>query len=63
MVPVHTNATLAQAARVMAQSKVKRLPVVNDEGLLEGVVSRSELLKVFLRDDEDIAGEVRRPSG
>jgi CBS domain-containing protein len=59
-VTVHANATLAQAARVMARRKVKRLPVINDEGLLEGVVSRSDLLKVFLRDDEDIAGEVRR---
>jgi osmotically-inducible protein OsmY len=29
-------------------------------GLLEGVVSRGDLLKVFLRDDEDIAEEVRR---
>ncbi|MDX2545128.1 CBS domain-containing protein [Streptomyces sp. WI04-05B] len=59
-VTVHPDATLAQAARVMARSRVKRLPVVDDRGLLKGVVSRSDLLKVFLRDDEDIAGEVRR---
>jgi hypothetical protein len=44
----------------MARRKVKRLPVVNDEGLLEGVVSCADLLKVFLRDDEDLAEEVRR---
>ena len=59
-VTVHPDATLAQAARIMAQRKVKRLPVVNDEDLLEGVVSRADLLKVFLRADEEIAGEVRR---
>ncbi|MGQ4425112.1 CBS domain-containing protein, partial [Streptomyces violaceoruber] len=35
-VTVHPDATLAQAARIMAQRKVKRLPVVNAEGLLEG---------------------------
>ncbi|MER5518378.1 CBS domain-containing protein [Streptomyces sp. NPDC002763] len=58
-VTVHPNATLAQAARIMAQRKVKRLPVVNAEGMLEGVVSRSDLLKVFLRDDEELAEEVR----
>ncbi|MFF5143013.1 CBS domain-containing protein [Streptomyces sp. NPDC013157] len=58
-VTVHPNATLAQAARIMAQRKVKRLPVVNDESLLEGVVSRSDLLKVFLRGDEELAEEVR----
>lgn len=44
----------------MARSRVKRLPVVDDRGVLKGVVSRSDLLKVFLRDDEDIADEVRR---
>ncbi|MGW7409977.1 CBS domain-containing protein [Streptomyces sp. NPDC054833] len=53
-------ASLGQAARIMALHKVKRLPVVDDEGELQGIVSRSDLLKVFLRDDEDIAEEVRR---
>ncbi|KOG87852.1 CBS domain-containing protein, partial [Streptomyces varsoviensis] len=59
-ITVHADATLAQAARVMARRGVKRLPVVDRHGLLEGVVSRSDLLKVFLRDDEDIAEEVTR---
>ncbi|MFF7125624.1 MULTISPECIES: CBS domain-containing protein [unclassified Streptomyces] len=57
---VRANATLAEAARIMARGGVKRLPVVDEIGLLEGVVSRADLLKVFLRDDEDIAEEVRR---
>ncbi|GGN80039.1 hypothetical protein GCM10011579_065140 [Streptomyces albiflavescens] len=57
---VHANATLAQAARIMARARVKRLPVVDDLGMLEGIVSRTDLLKVFLREDEDIAEEVRR---
>ncbi|MCC5477817.1 CBS domain-containing protein [Streptomyces barringtoniae] len=59
-VTVRANATLAEAARAMAQEGVKRLPVVDDAGLLAGIVSRTDLLKVFLRDDEDIAEEVRR---
>ncbi|WP_405933226.1 CBS domain-containing protein [Streptomyces sp. NBC_00827] len=59
-VTVPAYASLAQAARIMARSKVKRLPVVDDEGRLKGIVSRSDLLKVFLRDDEEIAEEVRR---
>ncbi|MEU6276547.1 CBS domain-containing protein [Streptomyces populi] len=59
-VTVRANATLAQAARVMARAKVKRLPVVDELGGLQGVVSRGDLLKVFLRGDEDIAEEVRR---
>ncbi|MFF4161246.1 CBS domain-containing protein [Streptomyces sp. NPDC001678] len=58
-ITVHGHATLAEAARVMARQGVKRLPVVDPEGKLAGIVSRSDLLKVYLRDDEDIAREVR----
>ena len=57
---VRADAGLAEAARTMAHRKVKRLPVVDAEGRLEGVVSRSDLLKVFLRPDADIEEEVRR---
>ncbi|MGQ4388662.1 CBS domain-containing protein [Streptomyces sp. SAS_270] len=57
---VPAYASLGQAARIMALHKVKRLPVVDDDGDLQGIVSRSDLLKVFLRDDEDIAEEVGR---
>ncbi|MFE7548715.1 CBS domain-containing protein [Streptomyces gardneri] len=59
-VTVHADATLAEAARIMAIRRVKRLPVVNDIGMLEGVVSRSDLLKVFLRSDGEIEEEIRR---
>jgi CBS domain-containing protein len=59
-VTVHADATLAEAARIMALRRVKRLPVVDDVGMLEGVVSRGDLLKVFLRADDDIAEEVRQ---
>ncbi|MFD4502834.1 CBS domain-containing protein [Streptomyces sp. NPDC058457] len=59
-ITVHPGATLPEAARTMARHGVKRLPVVDADGLLRGVVSRADLLKVFLRDDEDIADEIRR---
>ncbi|MFF8378430.1 CBS domain-containing protein [Streptomyces sp. NPDC015661] len=59
-VTVHPDATLAEAARIMAKRRVKRLPVVNGLGMLEGVVSRSDLLKVFLRTDGEIEEEIRR---
>lgn len=58
-VTVHPGATLAQAARLMARHKIKRLPVVDDDGVLRGIVSRSDLLRVFLRPDHDIAEEIR----
>ncbi|GAA1248486.1 CBS domain-containing protein [Kitasatospora nipponensis] len=58
-ITVHPDATLAQAARAMAHAHVKRLPVVDAEARLVGVVSRSDLLKVYLRRDEDIEADVR----
>ncbi|MGC0327989.1 CBS-domain-containing membrane protein [Streptomyces sp. SAI-170] len=58
-VTVHADATVAEAARIMAHRHVKRLPVVDRAGLLQGVVSRSDLLKVFLRPDEEIAEEIQ----
>ncbi|KND28627.1 CBS domain-containing protein [Streptomyces acidiscabies] len=59
-VTVHADATLPEAARIMARRRVKRLYVIDAEGYLEGVVSRADLLKVFLREDTELADEVRR---
>lgn len=59
-VTVRADVPLAQAARLMAERCVKRLPVVDDGGRLEGIVSRADLLRVFLRSDDDLADEVRR---
>jgi CBS domain-containing protein len=44
-VTLRANTTLAQAAAVMADRHLKRLPVVDDQGQLVGMVSRSDLLK------------------
>ncbi|MER7348392.1 CBS domain-containing protein [Streptomyces aurantiacus] len=59
-VTVSPDTTLAAAARTMSRERIKHLPVVDEQGGLVGIVSRADLLKVFLRDDEDIAEEVRR---
>ncbi|ALO12510.1 putative CBS domain-containing protein [Streptomyces venezuelae] len=59
-VTVAPGAPLPQAARLMASRRVKRLPVVDASGVIQGIVSRSDLLKVFLRPDEDLTAEVRR---
>ncbi|MFE9535637.1 CBS domain-containing protein [Streptomyces sp. NPDC006691] len=59
-VTVHADATLSQAARLIAGRGVKRLPVVDNGGVLEGIVSRADLLKVFLRPDTELALDVRR---
>jgi CBS-domain-containing membrane protein len=56
---VHPTASLGEAARLMHRKAVKRLPVVDDSGKIHGIVSRTDLLKVFLREDVEIALEIR----
>lgn len=59
-ITVHADETLAGAARVMARRGIKRMPVVDADGVLRGIVSRGDLLRVFLRPDQEIAEEVLR---
>jgi CBS domain-containing protein len=47
------------AAKLMDTESVKRLPVVDEHGQLVGIVSRGDVLRLFLRDDEEIRVEVR----
>ncbi|GAA2287399.1 CBS domain-containing protein [Nonomuraea roseoviolacea subsp. roseoviolacea] len=47
-----------EAARRMEEHGVKRLPVVDEDEILLGIVSRRDLVKVFVRQDGDIAREV-----
>ena len=58
VVTVSPQDPVEQAARLMHFLKVKRLPVVNSGGELVGIVSRSDLLAVFDRPDEDIRKDV-----
>jgi CBS-domain-containing membrane protein len=46
------------AARVMHSRRLQRLPVVDRDGRLEGIVSRSDVLSVFCRGDEEIRREI-----
>jgi CBS domain-containing protein len=57
-VTVPPTATVTEAARRMHTARVKRLPVVDEEGRLVGIVSRADLLKVFTRPDDAIRCEL-----
>ncbi|MBQ0999695.1 CBS domain-containing protein [Streptomyces sp. RK62] len=57
-ITVHADETIVEAARTMAQHRVERLPVLDEENRLVGIVTRRDLLQVFLRPDEDIRAEV-----
>jgi serine/threonine-protein kinase len=58
VVTIEPEATLAQAAHLMLGKRVKRLPVIDQHGQLAGIVSRGDILKVFLRSDSEIRAEV-----
>ncbi len=65
-ITIHPDASIPRAASVMHNHHVKRLPVVDPDekvlgmdGKLIGIVSRRDLLSVFLRSDAQIAEEVR----
>jgi CBS domain-containing protein len=57
---VGPDASIAEAARLLHRHRIKRLPVVDPAGPLLGIVSRADLLKVFVRADAEIAAEVRQ---
>ncbi|MBC2906468.1 CBS domain-containing protein [Streptomyces cupreus] len=57
-ITVHADDTIVEAARTMAQHRVERLPVLDEEDRLVGIVTRRDLLKVFLRPDAEIRAEV-----
>lgn len=53
-VTVRAEETAPDAARLMARRGVERLPVVDDEDRLVGIVTRRDLLRLFLRPDAEI---------
>jgi CBS-domain-containing membrane protein len=57
-VTVGPDEFVSHAARLMYARKVKRLPVVDDDGRLIGIVSRADVLSVYNRPDSDIRREI-----
>ncbi|MEV0412889.1 CBS domain-containing protein [Streptomyces sp. NPDC050448] len=50
--------SVVRAARLMRKNQIKRLPVVDSESRVIGVLSRSDLLQLFLRHDHAIQQEI-----
>ncbi|HLK00626.1 MAG TPA: CBS domain-containing protein [Streptosporangiaceae bacterium] len=59
-ITISPDATIPAAARLMNAHHVRRLPVVGPGGELAGIVSRRDLLSVFLRPDDEIAADAHR---
>jgi len=57
-VTVTAGTPVSQAARRMERARVKRLPVLDPDGRLAGLVSRADILRVFLRSDAQLLEDV-----
>ncbi|MBS2961518.1 CBS domain-containing protein [Actinocrinis puniceicyclus] len=58
-VTIRPDEQVAAAARRLEEHRIKRMPVVDGEGRLVGIVSRRDLLRVFLRTDREMEAELR----
>lgn len=58
-VTIPVTATVHEAARVMTHGGFKRLPV-EDRGRMVGIVTRSDLIRAYVRSDEDLADDARQ---
>ena len=54
------GATLAETARLLSRYRIRSLPVVDRHGALVAMVSRADLIELFLRSDDDIRHDVER---
>ena len=57
-VTIGADEPVTRAARLMYARRVKRLPVISEDGALIGIVTRSDVLSVYGRPDQDIADEI-----
>jgi CBS-domain-containing membrane protein len=57
-VTITADEPVTSAARLMYHCKVKRLPVVTEDGRLAGIISRADVLSVYSRPDDAIRQEI-----
>ena len=58
-VTIAAGETVVHAARLIAERGVNRLPVVDEDGKLVGIVTRADVVRAFVRSDEELADDVR----
>ncbi len=59
VITINPDATVTEAARLMDEARIKRLPVVDeDSNVLVGIVARRDLLRDYLRPDGSIRDDI-----
>lgn len=59
VITVDPDVSLVDAAKLMCDRDVKRLPVIDGAARLVGIISRSDIVALFTRPDEVIEDEIR----
>ena len=59
-VTIGPDRPVGEAAARMLDDAVNRLPVVDDDGNLVGIVTRADLVRAFTRSDGEIETEIRK---
>jgi len=59
VVTIAPDAEITDAAKTMVIQDVKRLPVVDEDNKMLGIISRLDVVAVFTRPDEVIEDEIR----
>ncbi len=57
-ITIRADDSVVRAARVLTERGIERLPVVDEEARLVGIVTRRDLLRIFLRPDAELRDEV-----
>lgn len=58
VITIGPDESLFKAAQLLDRRGIKRLPVVDDEGYLVGILSRGDLVRAMTRSDADIGSDV-----
>jgi len=58
-VTIGPDETVMEAAHQIAARGVNRLPVVDEDGRLVGIIARADVVRAFARSDDEIADAVR----
>jgi CBS domain-containing protein len=58
-VTIRPDRSVPEAAAQMLDRRVNRLPVVDKNGALLGIVTRADLVRAFVREDDAIEREIR----
>lgn len=60
VVTTRVDASLKEVAALLLERRISGMPVVAEDGLLVGIVSRTDLIRALARSDSEIEGQISR---